>query len=455
VNTREKRSDGRLVTVGLPVLLILLSLGLYLPTISKDEVVNDSQAAAASAWRIATTGSPWMEEVDTARLEGHTDPDIWIVDTEHGHRAHNRTAGVILAGVPFYWALNNDPDPAAFRIWVGGVAAACITAAAGVFMFLGLRSRFGDGAAFAGTAALLFTTPVWSVSADALWTQNVTILAIAGATWALAGARWVVAGAFFALGILARPHLAVIAAVVGLYLGWRRRDWRIVLGMGASSALGLVMLTMWNRAVFGFWSLRGGYSYDVRGVVLGESGTVSHQVANVLGFLVWPSRGLLVWTPVILLLLPSMLAAWKQLPDWVRALVLGGVVYSVIQLRISPFHGGLGLYGYRVALELLVCLVPALLYAYKQTAAVTRYFIGGLLGLQFAAIAIGASTLPKYLFDEENHAAVNAFVVSLADRPLAYGIFTAVCALVGILVTGFAMRRTSREQQLAAAAAIQ
>jgi hypothetical protein len=429
-------------------LLMLLSLGVYLPTVSTDRVVNDSQAAAASAWRIATTGRPWIEGVATAQLEGHPDPDAWIIETKQGHLVHARTPGVILAGVPFYWVLNNDPDPSAFNIWVGGLAAACITAAGGVFMFLGLRSRLGDGVAFVATSALLFTTPVWTVSADALWTHTLTFLAIAGATWAFTRGRWGVAGAFLALGIFARAHLAVIAAVVGLYVGWRRRDWRIVIRLGASSALGLIMLVLWNRLVYGSWSVGGGYSHDVSGVVRGESGGLSYHFVNVLGFLAWPGRGLLVWTPVILLLLPSMLASWKGMPDWVRALALGGIAYSIVQLRVNVFHGGHGLYGYRVALELLVCLVPALVYAFRRTANLTRYVIGGVLGVQFAAFAIGATQGRKYLFDTAAKEAagyqevINPYWHALVDRPLTYGLFTLACLLTGVIVAKVATERT-------------
>jgi hypothetical protein len=432
----------------MPILLLLLALALYVPTVSKQRVVTDSQAAAASAWRIATTGRPWMEGVKAGALEGTRYPRMWIIETRQGHEVHARTPGVILAGVPFYWLLNNDPAPQNFEIWVGGVAAACFTAVAGLLMFLALRSRLSDGGAFVATSALLFATPVWSVSADALWTHSITVLAISGALWAATRSRWGMAGAFMGIGIFARAHLAVIAAIVGLYLGWRRRDWRITVRVAISSFVGLAMLVLWNKAVFGFWSLSGGYGSNPKDALLGDAGNSTlYNVANLLGFLANPDRGLLVWTPVILLLMPSLLAVRKQLPDWATAFALAGLTYTLVQLRINPFHGGQGFYGYRHGLELLVCMAPALIEAYKVTSRLTRLLIGLLLGMQFAVIAIGA-TADKYRVDGKDLWHTNAFIQALADQPLAFAALVAGCGLTGVVITGFVLRR-SRNPELA------
>lgn len=439
----------RATTRWLPLVLLLLALALYLPTVSKDTVVTDSQAAAASAWRIATTGRPWVEGVPTEDLEGSLYPDMWIIETPQGHEVHSRAPGAILPGVPFYWLLNNDPDPADFDIWVGGVAGAALTSAGGLLMYFALRPGVGEGAAFAGSAVLLFATPMWSVSANAMWTHNLTFVAIAGAMFAAVRSRWWLAGAFFALGILARAHLAIIAAVVGVYLGWRRRDWRIVAYTGATSALGLALLAAWNRAVFGSWSLRSGYSHNVETLVVGsEDGSgkgVLYDIANLIGFVLSPDRGFLVWTPVVLVLLPALLASWRQLPDWSRAFVLAGVAYSLVQLRINSFHGGQNFYGYRLALELLVCMTPALVYAYRRTSTGTKYVVGAVVGVQVAAFAIGAATERYYVHDAEMWF-TSAYVNALADHPVGYGLFSLVCAVVGALVTHVSLRR-SREPQ--------
>jgi hypothetical protein len=240
----------------------------------------------------------------------------------------------------------------------------------------------------------------------------------------------------------------VIAAVVGLYLGWRRKDFRIVIRIGASSALGLVMLAVWNHAVFGSWSLRGGYNGYVTENILSPANTTPfYKFANVLGFLAAPDRGLLVWTPAILLLLPFV--PWRRLPDWVRGFLLAGIVYSAVQLQINSFRGGLGFYGYRLALELLVCMAPALVYAYRETTNRTRYVIGGVLGLQFAAVAIGASA-NRYWLDDEGIWTSNSYTVALFDHPWLYGLFTSACVLAALLITRVLLQGARNRQSVEA-----
>lgn len=411
------------------VLIAIVSLGFYLPTAAEERVANDSHASSASAWRIATTGSPWMEGVDTSKLEGSAFHDTWLVDGANDHTVYNRTPGSILPAVPLYRLLNADPAPEGFEIWVGGLAASLMTSMAGVLLFCSVRRYVGTGVAFFGSLAFLLATPAWSVSADALWTHNLTLAGIAAAMYSATRERWWLAGFSFALAIFARPHVALVAAVVGLYLAWRLRRWQLLPIIGASSATGLVALVVWNRLVFGAWSLSGGYGTYVTDNLVAPLGSgLMHFVANAVGFFFAPDRGLFVWTPVLLLLLPSLLANWRKVPYWMRAFVFGGLLYSTVQLRINDFFGGQGFYGYRLPLELLVCVTPAALAAFLVTARWTRVAIGSLLGLQFAAIAIGAARDYWWLGMEETWTS-NVFVATVLDDPV-LGVFALAMALL-------------------------
>ncbi len=101
-------------------------------------------------------------------------------------------------------------------------------------------------------------------------------------------------------------------------------------------------------------------------------------------------RGILVWTPVLLVLLPALVRSWRELPDWSRWLVVGGLVYTAFQARFSIFTGGDGFYGYRHGLEFLVCAAPAFALSAGRMGRVARHLVGPVLALQFAAIAVGA-----------------------------------------------------------------
>ena len=79
---------------------------------------------------------------------------------------------------------------------------------------------------------------------------------------------------------------------------------------------------------------------------------------NLAGFLISPDRGLFVWTPLLLLLLPAVVRGWSSAPDWARWLALGGVTYGIAQVGLNVFHGGDAFYGYRLALEPLAAVTP-------------------------------------------------------------------------------------------------
>ncbi len=83
--------------------------------------------------------------------------------------------------------------------------------------------------------------------------------------------------------------------------------------------------------------------------------------------------------------------AWRELPDWSRWLAVGGVAYTLVQGQLNGFSGGSGFYGYRLTLELLVCVFPAYALSVPRPGRGLRRLLGPVLGLQFAAISLGAA----------------------------------------------------------------
>ena len=56
--------------MALPLLLFVVSLMIYVPTMATERVNGDSYAASVSAWSVAATGKPWLDGVNTSALEG-------------------------------------------------------------------------------------------------------------------------------------------------------------------------------------------------------------------------------------------------------------------------------------------------------------------------------------------------------------------------------------------------
>lgn len=410
-----------------PLAVFVLALACYVPSASGFYANWDAYASSLSAWRIATTGQPWMDGVDFDALTGLRDPSVWQSEVD-GHVVTTRMYGPILAAVPFY--LGASPEETSFSIFRGGVAAATFVAAAVTLLFLAVRRHVGETTALVGVAVFAFATPAWSVAANALWTHPMTMFGLAGAAWATGRDRWWLAGAFLGVGMTARPHLGLVAAVLGLGLAWARRRPGIAVALAVPTVAALVLLGAWNRYVFGSWNPLGAYAGRAPAAAVSDLDEQINQVENVAGFLVSPDRGLFVWTPILLLMLPAVVRSWRGLPDWSRWLLTGGVAYSVLQLGLNYYGGADGFYGYRLALELLVCMTPAFILSIPAMGVWARRIAPLVVALQFAAIAPGALFETFYVSSYDVWVD-NSFWSALRHHPAVIGGFTVLCLAVG------------------------
>jgi hypothetical protein len=202
------------------------------------------------------------------------------------------------------------------------------------------------------------------------------------------------------------------------------------------------VIAAWNRYVFGAWDVRSGYGQSYDAVVPGATRGLGWYAENTLGFLVSPDRGILVWTPLLLLLLPAVVRGWAGTPLWSRWLAAGGVVYTASQLSLNVFHGGDVFYGYRLGLELMVCLVPLYVFSFRSVGRVARAWLPAVVGAQFAAIALGSVFDIFYVVDDEVWRD-NSLWLALRTLPLLAGSFLALCFVVGVLATRLALGPTA------------
>ena len=440
--TEDRSWARRSGTWLLPLVLFLATLGVFAATAERHHINTDAYAASAGAWRLASTGSPWMDGIEVKELKGTHGAEkrgTWLSDAPNGHVVTQRMAGPILAGLPFYLLLDRGSAPAGFSIAAGGIAASVVSAAAVLLIFLSVRRKLPPSVALAAALAFGLATPTWSVSANGLWTHPVTQLGIAGAAYALSRERWWLAGAFLGVGMLGRPHIALIAAVVGLGMSLSQRRVKPALGLALPTVAALGFLEVWNHYVYGEWSIGGAYG-DGRIAQAGE-GLGQSQASNYLGFLFSADRGFLVWTPVVLLLVPALLRSWRSLPAWSRWLCLGGLLYSVAQLRLNYFAGGVGFYGYRHGLELLTCITPALALSLPRMGRVARVVVPPVVMAQFAAITIGA-TVEAFFVPLGHVWTDNSFWLALRHQPGLVGGWLALCVMIGVLGSLALHRRT-------------
>lgn len=366
-----------------PALLFLAAFAVYAVTIARSQVSTDVYGANWTSWKLISSGSPWVDGAHVAVLDHHTTSLVAIIQTSNGHTAFGRFPGVIVAALPAY-ALAGS---AHMTSTPGSLTAAFLCAMALSLMFSALRAHLGTRTAMVAAVTFGFATPMWSVAANAMWPHTITLVGIAGMAWAANSRRWWWVGVFGGITLWGRLHAAVIVAVLGVALSWRRRDLSILVRIGVASGLLLVGMCAWVRWMYGTWNPLGAYGSS------GVSETATQywlDLPNQLGMWIAPDRGILVWTPVILLLAPAVVRSWRGLPDWSRSLLWGGLAYTVLECALNTFTGGDIFYGYRYGLEMLGCATPVLALSSPAMGRVARRVIGPLLGLQFLAIALGS-----------------------------------------------------------------
>src|SRR3954468_16852724 len=319
----------------------------------------DSEAAAWPAWSLAHRGT-----LDLSGIAGLPYGNVWFLHA-HGQILSNRTIGDVLTGVPVNlllgWTGLSAPTAAA-------LTAVLASAAAMATLALVLRPLAGRWA-LPAVVAVAFGTAVWTVSSEELWTHTGDVLWLSLILFALSRGRHMWVGLAFVPAILTRPHLAVAALVIALWLAGSRRSLRPLLTIGAPAAFGLVLLAGINASIFGHWSLSGGYGvtggYSVAATAAaggGLSAAVSTVGTNLLGALVSPRCGVLLYSPVVVVGLLGLRRGYRSAPDWMWAAALGGGMYEVAQCKINRFTGGTLFFSNRLMIECLVLCSPLLLH---------------------------------------------------------------------------------------------
>ncbi len=352
------RRDRRAAAV-----VFLVCWAVYLATATYTVAqINDTRAATQSAYALATTGSLALPEA----WEGEAD---WEVVGRDGRSYTNRFPLMPVYAAPFHYVADafgsgvRPEHPHLINYAPSAVAAATAAALAVTVSFLLFRRLAGRRLAVTATGALAFATGVWTVSADALWPHALTHLFLALGVLAVADGRHARSGLAFGVSLLARPHLAVVPAVMGIWSGINRRSVSAVALVGVTSALGLAAVVLYSRLLFGTWMPIAGYNTYAVDNLAGLS--MVDYGRRFLLFLGDPVRGILIYMPVLIVLLPFVGRGWRASPWWVRAAAVSGVVYTIVQLRANAHHGGSQFFGPRLSIELTILAAPLLLRTYQ------------------------------------------------------------------------------------------
>lgn len=195
-----------------------------------------------------------------------------------------------------------------YRLFFEKLAATITTAISIVIFYLSLRLKFTKIVSLVSTLIFAFATNTWMTSSQGLWQHTASNLALIIAIFSLLKANraseknqilWlVVAGITCGLlpGIRPTSTLYTIAAIIYSIFTYRYQSLFLLLGL--VSALPSIA---WNLYYFG--NFTGGYSRMFS--TLPYEFTLSHFINASLGTLISPSRGLLIFSPIVLYCLPG------------------------------------------------------------------------------------------------------------------------------------------------------
>lgn len=225
------------------------------------------------------------------------------------------------------------------------VASLLIALSAG-FLYLMAREWLPSRSALLLALLYAFGSCAWSTGSRALWMHGFSMLLLVAAFWllrlAVGGVRaaWPVAGALLVFAFFVRPTNVVPLAAVGIWILWKHRPQALRFAAGALP-VGLLFVGM-HLSIY--QSVLPAYSQVQRAEEAGLSAG-PHVPLALVGNLVSPSRGLLVYTPVVIFSVIGLLH-WlrrKESRDWA---ILLGAVFLGHYVLISSYEDWFGGHGY-------------------------------------------------------------------------------------------------------------
>lgn len=259
-----------------------------------------------------------------------------------------------------------------------------------------LRTERRPDLVIVSVVALALGTTIWSVASRQLFSHTTAILGIAAGMALTTRRSYWAAGLAFGLAVASRPHAAVIALVVGVWLAWRRRSPNALLGIGIGSSLGLVAVLGYSAT---FLSADGWGGTATDAVSVGYSVSYLDRLlqpdlaffaTNLLGGPFSLRWGVFVWSGFLIIPLLWLRPAWRDAPDWVRSAAVGGILYLLIQFAIHRYNPGNQTL-YRYPLEAIVASAPLLYVAWTHAAhsrlvqAITAVLLAFAIVLQIAS----------------------------------------------------------------------
>jgi hypothetical protein len=391
-------------------LLLFVSVG-YVFAKSPVRYVSDSRYSLLMDQAILEHGSP--------NLMAYKLPDhLWTIGFVNGQLLYLYPWGGPLLSLPIVAALGAGgikvaPDgiysvrqEVKMQFYVTTFLCAAI-----VWLFFDLcAATLSIGWSVAIALAAAFGTQIWSSASRSLWPQTWYLLLASLAVWLLMKPRLrpALLSTTLAWACFARPQGFAVALMVGFYLflecGVRKFLVYAVVGGAWTAIFAALMLHYFGRILPPVYPARLDFPHEF--------------AFRLAGILLSPSRGLLVFVPIVLLPLYLTLRYWQHLPRRrLAALAIAAITSHLVMTACWPNWWGGGSYGPRLLMDPLPWFVvlAALGFgaflddrkpAFRERTALIS--IGALLLIVSVAMnAVGAVSVSATTWNEKNSIDLN------------------------------------------------
>jgi hypothetical protein len=406
----------------------------------------DSQPAKFTARELALRGTLVLDRV-VAERPGLAERAAFARDRQGHVRSAYPLPPALIAAIPaallHYSGLVDLEAPLGPNL-IAALTASLLTAAAVTLLFLAVSRLVPFNVALLTAIALGIGTNYWAVVSQTLWQHESVAFGLALALWAWLQPRdrirsrnlWL-GGLGLALAGAARPQTAPLVAMMLAWLA-SRAGGRATMVPAAIVAGAAILSISANYVWFGH-ALGGAARLEaVHPETHGVEGTLSATPwIGALGLLISPSRGVLVFSPIVLTALAA--GRSRREPVGLGWLAAGVVMQFAAYAAYSVWWGG-HTYGPRYMMDLLVPIAPAMALGLARvtSAAWGRIAAGVLLVWSVAVAAAGAFVYPNEAWntnpaevDREHHRLWEVRDAQIlrafrsAPSPQNFGLFTA------------------------------
>ncbi len=311
-----------------------------------------------------------------------------------GHYVSWYPVGAPLLAVPIYLpAVLSGISPESPSLAVlEKLSAAVIVALSAILLYLVLLRLTTRPMSVALVAVYALGTSNFSVSSQALWQHGPSQLALIAALYCLVRGRdeprWVsLAGLPLAFAVVVRPPNLLLALPLAAYVAWQHQ--RQAAGF-ALSALPPIVFQLWYNLVY----FDDPFHTQLSTLTIWPWHTPIRE--GLAGLLLSPGRGLLVYSPVVILSALGMVRAWQPGGDrLLRTLSVGALLTMVLYSKWAKWWGG-----YTYGPRLLADLSPVFALSVLPIAdRLRRHRAWQVAFLLVAAWSIGAHAMGAFVDD--------------------------------------------------------